>query len=174
MEQSNIYREEVASLMMQILVKPEGAIIMSTQEHKMALGKDEVIVFTADGRESRKWEDISDEVLYDIYCFLDTAKKLHPDMVDDLVELDGADTKNWHIEPLDIIDTEDRTILGKLGVALESENENEKQLAVIYISPDGTWANLGMYRLGNTDEVQTAKKDLLNIANALMLFRDKL
>ena len=174
MDQSAVYRKEVAYLMERLLVKPDGAIIMNTPEHKMGLGRDEVIVFTPDGKEIRKWEDLSDEVLYDIFCFLDTAQKLSPEVVENFVELGSAEEKTWHIEPIDVVDGTGKVPLGKLGVAIESKTDAGEQLAVVFISPDGTWATLTMYDKCLNDEVQVAKDDLKDIGLQLMKFADKL
>jgi hypothetical protein len=174
MDQSAIYRKEVAYLMERLLVKPDGAIIMNTPEHKMGLGRDEVIVFTPDGKEIKKWEDLSDEVLYAIFCFLDTAQKLSPEVVENFVQLGSAEEKTWHIEPIDIVDGSGKVPLGKLGVAIESKSDAGEQLAVVFISPDGTWATLTMYDKCLNDEVQVAKDDLKDIGLQLMKFADKL
>ena len=174
MDQSAIYRKEVAYLMERLLVKPDGAIIMNTPEHKMGLGRDEVIVFTPDGKEIRKWEDLSDEVLYDIFCFLDTAQKLSPEVAENFVELGSAEEKTWHIEPIDVVDGTGKVPLGKLGVAIESKTDAGEQLAVVFISPDGTWATLTMYDKCLNDEVQVAKDDLKDIGLQIMKFADKL
>lgn len=174
MDQSAIYRKEVAYLMERLLVKPDGAIIMNTPEHKMGLGRDEVIVFTPDGKEIKKWEDLSDEVLYAIFCFLDTAQKLSPEVVENFVQLGSAEEKTWHIEPIDVVDGSGKVPLGKLGVAIESKTDAGEQLAVVFISPDGTWATLTMYDKCLNDEVQVAKDDLKDIGLQLMKFADKL
>ena len=174
MDQSAIYRKEVNVLMERLLVKPDGAIIMNTPEHKMGLGRDEVIVFTPDGKEIKKWEDLSDEVLYAIFCFLDTAQKLSPEVVENFVQLGSAEEKTWHIEPIDVVDGAGKVPLGKLGVAIESKTDAGEQLAVVFISPDGTWATLTMYDKCLNDEVQVAKDDLKDIGLQLMKFADKL
>ena len=64
--------------------------------------------------------------------------------------------------------------LGKLGVAIESKSDAGEQLAVVFISPDGTWATLTMYDKCLNDEVQVAKDDLKDIGLQLMKFADKL
>lgn len=174
MDQSAIYRKEVNVLMERLLVKPDGAIIMNTPEHKIGLGRDEVIIFTPEGKEIKKWEDLSDEVLYDIFCFLDTAQKLSPEVVENFVQLGSAEEKTWHIEPIDVVDGSGKVPLGKLGVAIESKSDAGEQLAVVFISPDGTWATLTMYDKCLNDEVQVAKDDLKDIGLQLMKFADKL
>ena len=89
MNQNAIYRKEVNVLMERLLVKPDGAIIMNTPEHKLALGRSEIIVFTQpDGKkELLNWDEVGDELLYDIFCFLDTAQKLSPEVVENFVQL---------------------------------------------------------------------------------------
>ena len=174
MDQNAIYRKEVNVLMERLLVKPDGAIIMNTPEHKMGWGRDEVIIFTPEGKEIKKWEDLSDEVLYDIFCFLDTAQKLSPEVVENFVQLGSAEEKTWHIEPIDVVDGSGKVPLGKLGVAIESKTDAGEQLAVVFISPDGTWATLTMYDKCLNDEVQVAKDDLKDIGLQLMKFADKL
>ena len=176
MDQNAIYRKGVNVLMERLLVKPDGAIIMNTTEHKLALGRNEIIIFTQpDGKkELLNWDEVGDELLYDIFCFLDTAQKLSPEVVENFVQLGSAEEKTWHIEPIDVVDGTGKVPLGKLGVAIESKTDAGEQLAVVFISPDGTWATLTMYDKCLNDEVQVAKEDLKDIGLQLMKFADKL
>ncbi len=172
---ANVYLREVALLMERLLVKPEGAIIMDTPKHKIGLGMSSVVVFVKEGKKILKWDEVDEEMLYDIYCFLDTTQKLFPKVAESIIELGSADEKTWHIEPVDIIDPTGEISLGKLGVAIESKTDDGEQLAVVFISPDGTWATLTMYRkdfFGG--EVITAKNDLLCLGVALTNFVKKL
>lgn len=176
MDQSLLYRKEVSVLMERLLVKPDGAIIMNTPEHKLGLGRNEIIVFTQpdNRKELLRWDEVSEELLYDIFCFLDTAQKLLPEVVENFVEFGSAEEKTWHIEPVDIVDNLGKTPLGKIGVAIESKTDTGEQLAVVFISPDGTWATLTMYDKCLNDEVLVAKDDLKDIGLALTKFAEKL
>lgn len=174
MDQNALYRKEVNVLMERLLVKPDGAIIMDTPEHKIGLGKNNIVVFTDGGKTSLKWDEVNDEMLYAIFCFLDTAQKLSPKIAESIIELGSAEEKTWHIEPIDVVDGTGKVPLGKLGVAIESKTDAGEQLAVVFISPDGTWATLTMYDKCLNDEVQVAKDDLKDIGLQLMKFADKL
>ena len=169
-----LYRAEVLYLVNRLLPNPEGAIIMETNECKMGLGKDEVIIFSPEGKTVLKWEDLSDEMLYAIYCFIDVSLKMPPKVADSFIELGLADEKTWYLDPVEVLDKLAEPI-GRIGIAVDEVNEHGTQLSVISISPEGSWSTLTMYTKENTEgSKELAKSDLVQIAESIIQISEKL
>ena len=168
-----LYIKEIERLLSPFLVKPEAVMLMDTKELKMGLGREEVIVFYADRpKEIKKWEELDDEMLYAVYCFVEVHAKMHPTILEDMRELEPAEDKNWKIEPTPIT-AHDGQELGKIGVAIESNTEEKTECSVVYISPDGTWATLTMFNPSDESK-QVAIEDLKDVGLAILNFANRL
>lgn len=164
-----LYIKEIDRLLSPFLVKPEAVMLMDTKDLKMGLGREQVIVFYPDRpKEVKKWADLDDDTLYAVYSFVEVHAKMHPTILEDVRELEPAEDKNWKIEPKPIL-AHDGQELGKIGVAVESNTEEKTECSVIYISPDGSWATLTMFRVDDESK-SVAIEDLKDVGLAILNF----
>lgn len=164
-------KREVLVLLSRLLMKPDGAVIMQTENHKLGLGMAGVVTFGEAGKKTLKWDELSDGTIWEIYDFLMVSVKMKPETADSFVALGSAEDKAWYKEPIDVMDVEGKEVLGKVGVAVADDNG---QLAVLFISPDGSWSTLTMYREDVDVDVDFAKSDLNDIGLALIRYAGKL
>ena len=105
------------------------------------------------------------EDVFDIYLWLETNHRILTSR-DSFVELD-IEKMNWVVEPGEIKGGEDETI-GMIGVARVEKTEDKELCSVVFISPDGTFANLTMFGSDSLDERRLGYQDLDTIANYLL------
>lgn len=154
----------VLALLSQLLVKPDGAVIMNTERHKLGVGMLGVVAFTEEGKKKMSWAEVEVPMMWDIHDYLEVALKMKPELVDSFVELESAEDKRWYRMPEDIV-SEDKEIIGRIGVAKDMEHN---QGSVLLVSPDGTWCTLTVFRPNLPEEVGVAKSDLRALGEALI------
>lgn len=124
----------------------------------------ECFVFNQKTAEKTPITELNTDTLYDLYGWLEGNWRTATSR-DHLIELSVTD-KIWAKEPEEIRGVDDE-VIGLLGVAVEETIEGEELRAVVFISPDGSFATLTMFGSGDGQEKALAKTDLRTIAERL-------
>lgn len=125
----------------------------------------ELFVFSQKETKKLPISELGEDELHDIYSFLD-ANKHTARTRETLIELEDVTEKSWYKEPEEIKNGDE--VVGMVGIAVEETIEEDKALlAVIFISPDGTYSTLTMFGSDSEEEKELAKSDLRVIGEYL-------
>lgn len=138
-------------------VNQSGGRIIQTSKGILHQSKPNTLPIFMDG-ETKLTLDEDD--LYAVYTHLFTNKHLAKDIVlEAQVSIADWQKLQWKREPREIM-AEDKTVVGRIGVAYKEKRRGNSLLALILISEDGSWTTITCWTENNTSEQEVAAGDI--------------
>lgn len=146
-------------------------------DHEVIIRKSrtEVIVLDAENfiklvnpetTESKNLFEMDDEYLWEVHSFLE-ANKHTLECQESIIEHQSPEEKKWHIEPQEVKNRDE--VIGLIGTEIvETVEEGDSLLGVVFISPDGTYSTLTMYGSKVDLDKKVAHDDLISLAKHLL------
>jgi len=130
--------------------------------------KSEIFLCESSNPEKTKLGEFAEPDLFSLYSYIE-ANHNFIERKQSVIEHKDSDDITWVEEPVKILDSENNPIamMGCRVVGVEGE---AIQIATTLVSPDGTYANLTMFRESESDDISLAISDLEKIAQGMQSF----